>query len=63
MENFLKMKSRSLSLLTAFIFLLTSCGNDKAAANETQSADNSKIEKKEAQNNVASPAGEGIVGG
>jgi hypothetical protein len=56
------MKIRSMILLVATSFLLISCGNNKAATNETQSADNSSTEKKEEPVSVAAASGEGIVG-
>jgi len=55
------LKTRSI-LLIATSFLLTHCGNNKAAINETQLANNSSAEKKDEQNNTTALSGEGIVG-
>jgi hypothetical protein len=39
-RKFIKMKPTSLTLLVAISFLLINCGNNQAATNETQSANN-----------------------
>lgn len=50
-----------LTSMTAILILLSGCGNS-SSKNEKQIAGNSSTEKKEEQNSIAAPAGEGIVG-
>jgi hypothetical protein len=56
------MKTRPVIFFTAIIFLFTNCGNEKAAASETQSAGTSSTEKAEEPAPAVANSGDGIVG-
>src|SRR5687768_8346059 len=53
------MKARSMTFLAGIIFLLTNCGNNKAATDETPLANNTTTENKES---ASAAPGNGLVG-
>lgn len=56
------MKSNSLITLIAAIFLLTNCGDNKAATNEKQETNTSSSEKKEGSSSSSPEQGDDIIG-